>query len=358
MKSNPPISGRILVAALLGGIPAMVLLYFAATRPLERIVKEAWHRHATLARVEHASVLEQRFGVGANSARTLGAYRPELPWGIRPFQALAESLRTPLAIASWYQAWGDGPDHAFKSEAMSALADAGLTPMVTWEPWVGAFQSHLGQNPSRSLELVAQGKFDAYIRAWARDAAIHGKAFFLRPFHEVGNPMYPWGPAHGNTPASFRAAWHHVREIFRQEGARNAAFVWTPYLASDTAFWPGDAEVDWIGLDVFNYGNLAENGSWLEFETIVRTQRSYLSHLGKPMLVAEAGSSNSGGDKADWARKMFRWIASGAWPEIRAVVLFDQRGGEAANGLPLDWSLGTTPGLFDSIRRESSRTNP
>lgn len=362
MRSAPPVSSRMVVFALLGVFPAMALVYIGITRPLERIASAAWHRHATLARVEDASVLMRRFGYGTKTPRTLGAYQPTLPWGRRSFHALAESLRTPLAVASWYQAWGDGPDHEFKSDAMSSLTEAGLTPLVTWEPWVGAFQSHLGQNPSASLDLIAQGSFDPYIRAWARAAAIHGKAFFLRPFHEVGNPLYPWGPAHGNTPASFRAAWRHVRDIFRQEGARNAAFVWTPYLATDTAFWPGDTEVDWIGIDIFNYGGLAENGAWIEFETILRTQRRFLSHLGKPMLVAEVASSNVGGDKTDWTRKMFRWIRSQTWPEFRVVVLFDHRAGEAPNGLPLDWSLGTTPGLFDSLRSDAkaplSRTTP
>lgn len=362
MRSAAPISRPALLVALFASAPAMLLLYVFAFRPLSAWGAEAWHRGVVLRMVEPASVLAERAGWSApgqpaTAPRWLGTYRPELPWDFVRWYQMQDTLAIPLRIASWYQAWGDGPDHGFKPEAMDDLAREGIVPMLTWEPWVGAFDGLNGQNPPSSLRLVVEGRFDPYLRAWARGAAIHGKAFFLRPFHEPGNPWYSWGPDHGNSPELYREAWKHVRGIFREEGARNAAFVWTPWNEADTAFWPGDDEVDWIGLDLFNYGTLAEGGAWLDFETLLRLQHDVFRRYGKPMIVAEVGSSDFGGDKLDWYRDMFRVFHGPSWPAVRAVVLFDNPSGATSTGLPVDWALSTLPGGMETIRRAFPR-NP
>ncbi len=56
------------------------------------------------------------------------------------------------------------------------------------------------------------------------------------------------------SPASYRAAWAHVREIF---AGLPASFVWAPTaaaFASDSAdrFYPGDGQVDWVAADGYN----------------------------------------------------------------------------------------------------------
>lgn len=361
MTTGTPISPRALVAWLALAIAAMAALYPMASRPFAAWVAELWHRSVVLRMVEPAASLAERAGWDATrpdsasgTPRWLGTYRPELPWDFTRWYQMQDTLGTPLRIASWYQAWGDGPDHEFKGDAMENLHRAGIVPLVTWEPWVGAFDAFRGQNPSRSLELVVAGRFDAYLRSWARAAAIHGRPFFLRPFHEPGNPWYPWGPAHGNDPELFRAAWSHVHGIFREEGARNAAFVWTPWNDADTAFWPGDHQVDWIGLNLFNYGTLAEDGLWLDFVTLLRLQHDVFRRYAKPMLVTEVGTSDFGGSKSDWYRDLFRLFHGPSWPRVRAVVLFDNPSGATSTGLPVDWALSTTPGAMQAIGQERS----
>lgn len=358
MTAPTPISSRAVATWIVVAIPAMLAFYLMATRPFARWSAEVWHRVVALRLVEPASTLAERAGWDASrpdsasgTPRWLGTYRPELPWDFTRWYQMQDTLRTKLRIASWYQAWGDGPDHEFKREAMRNLHREGIVPMITWEPWVGAFDEFRGRNPHASLELVVAGRFDAYLRTWAREAAIHGKPFLLRPFHEPGNPWYPWGPDHGNSPELFRAAWSHVRGIFREEGAVNAAFVWTPWNAADTSYWPGDDEVDWIGLDLFNYGTLAEGGIWMDFESLLRLQYDIFRHHDKPMFVAEAGTSDFGGSKSDWYRDLFGVLRGAAWPRMRAVVLFDNPSGTTATGLPVDWALSTTPGAMDAIGR-------
>ncbi len=206
---------------------------------------------------------------------------------------------------------------------------------------------------SGSLALIARGELDDYIRGWARDAVRYGHPLLLRPAHEPTNDWYGWGPAHGNAAGDYQAFWARVHRIFREEGARNVLFVWTPYGLQDQNWFPGPALVDWIGLDVFNYGGLSEQGTWLDFYTLTKLFYDVYRDLGPPLLVAEVGTSSVGGNKADWIRDMFRSLAANNFPRIRALVLFDQPNGQTNSGLPVDWSIGEQASTPDLIPGQS-----
>jgi len=131
MKSAPPIRPSVLLAFLLAAAPVAIFVYAFATRPLVAWTSETWHRQVVLRLVEPGSRLAERAGWDARSSdsitapRWLGTYRPELPWDFQTWYRMQSSLGTPLRIASWYQAWGDGPDHEFKSAAMRGLQREG-----------------------------------------------------------------------------------------------------------------------------------------------------------------------------------------------------------------------------------------
>jgi cellulose synthase (UDP-forming) len=196
------------------------------------------------------------------------------------------------------------------------------------------------------------------VRSFAREAARYGEPFLLRPAHEPTNAWYGWAPEHGNSPEDYRAFWSHVHQIFREEGARNALFVWNPYGLSDHAWFPGASRVDWIGLDLFNYGGLSAQGTWLDFYTLAKLSYDAYRGLGRPMLVAEAGTSSAGGSKHDWIRDMFHTLARGNFPLIRALVLFDQPSGQTTSGLPVNWSLAEADGIFETLAQQPELLAP
>jgi hypothetical protein len=322
-------------------------LYLPLTRLGEPAAREAWFRTVTRALVTDARGLAPPPG-----KIWLGASRPELPQSLYGVYELEARLGRPLAIASFYQAWGDGPGHEFPGEVLANLRKAGYLPLVTWEPWLNAFARWQGQVPAGSLARIARGELDGYIRRWARGAVRHGHPLLLRPGHEPTNDWYGWGPGHGNSASDYRAFWARVHHIFREEGARNVLFVWTPYGLQDGKWFPGPALVDWIGLDVFNYGGLSEQGTWLDFYTLTKLLYDAYRGLGPPLLVAEVATTSAGGNKADWVRDMFRTLSANNFPRIRAVVLFDQPGGQTSSGLPVDWSIAEAPGAYESLARQ------
>lgn len=321
----------------------ILALYRVGVKPLETLVKWLYHDQVVKRMVTDKETLSR------DTPFHLGIYRPELPYDFSKVFQVEDSLHAHISIISYYQAWGDGDEHKLNAGLLANIAKGGYIPMITWEPWIVAFENHRGQMHDSSLSMVANGEFDNYIREWARQAVIFGKPMFLRYAHEFSNPWYAWSSRYGNDEMLFKEAWKHVHGIFQAEGARNVAFIWNPYQVADTTFYPGNDYVDWIGLDIFNFGPLIENGFWLDFFSILHGTYGVMQTYGKPILIAEAGTSSSGGDKNIWYRDMFQSLAKGDFPLVKGVVIFDNPVGKAPNGLPVDLSMTTDSTVYQGI---------
>jgi hypothetical protein len=310
------------------------------------------HRATAWVNERWFDLVERRFVVDRSTLkpepgeRWFGMYRPELPWDYARYYTVAESLGVRPRIVSWYQSWGETPESEFKTEAVEKLLGKGLVPLITWEPWTSTFAGH-ARDTSGNLAQVMNGDFDGYIRTWARAVARVHKPILLRPMHEMGNPWYSWTMPHGNTPDMIAESWRHIVRIFREEGAVNAAFVWTPHIAADTLAWPGDEWVDWVGLDVFNYGNMAVNGNWIDFAGVVGPLLAATDSRHKPVLLAEVGSSAAGGDRKDWWVDAFRQLPK--YPRIRALVVFDNPACSNTTGIPVDWGFTQSEGILSTL---------
>ena len=71
------------------------------------------------------------------------------------------------------------------------------------------------------------GEIYEYIRDRAQEAVAFKKDFLLRPFHEMNlkKGHYSWSVKY-NDPEKIKTAWRLVRDVFREEKAFNAKFVW------------------------------------------------------------------------------------------------------------------------------------
>ena len=326
---------------------ALGALYWPLTRAGEPLLRDAWFQTVTRALATDARGLVPPAG-----KRWLGANRPELPYSLYGIYELEARLGRPLAIASFYQAWGDGAEHAFPRQVLDSMSKGGYLAMITWEPWLSAFERFQGNNPPGSMQRIARGELDPFIRAWARDAVRFGRPLLLRPAHEPTNGWYGWAPEHGNPAADYRAFWARVHGIFQEEGARNVLLVWTPFGLRDHDWFPGADRVDWIGFDVFNYGSTSGDGAWIDFHARLTPFYQAYGDLGPNLLVAETATTSAGGDKTDWIREALRRLGANDFPKVRALVLFDQPHGQTPAGLPIDWSLAEVTGTYEALERE------
>jgi hypothetical protein len=282
----------------------------------------------------------------------LGIYRPELPYQFGQLYTIQESLGVEISIVSYYQAWGDGDEYDFNLEVNKNLSKGNFIPLITWEPWISAFTQYKNKKTNSSLSIIATGKFDYYIKKWAQKATIFGKPFFVRIGHEMSNPWYSWSSAHGNTPQDYKKFWCHVYKIFKEQGAKNVAFIWTPFEPKDTVFYPGNDFVDWIGLDVFNFGSLSQEGTWMDFYIVTKLLYDAVKKYNKPIIIAEAGCASSGGNKSDWYRNMFHDLAMQNFPLIKGLVLFDTPHGTTPTGLPVDLGFSSDSEVYSKINKE------
>lgn len=322
--------------------------YLSTRKILVKWVGESYYQL-----VERRGVLDHKGLIPAAGRRLFGLYRPEIPWDYARYRAIGRSLGVEPRIASFYQAWGDGAAYEFKSEAVRRALDDRNIPMITWEPWLTAFAEHR-TGAAGELTEVARGKFDAYLRKYAREAVRMKQPFFLRPLHEVGNSEYPWSTACGNSPSLVAETYRHIVRVFRQEGAHNVAFVWTPHTNTDIEAWPGKEWVDWIGIDLFNYGTVVDQGKWQSFRSLVDERLQAFGSLGRPVMVAELGCSGHGGDCETFWTDTFQALAQGRYPQVQALVVFDHPAfAVGATKVVVDWGFSHEPGILKSASRYS-----
>jgi Glycosyl hydrolase family 26 len=206
----------------------------------------------------------------------------------------------------------------------------GAIPMLSWSS-----ASIPGGRRQRAFQLrdITSGRYDRYIRSFARKARQWGHPFFLRFNWEMNSNWFPWGvDANGNRVRHYVPAWRHVHRIFDRVGARNASWVWCPYVDLEHKYnlrrlYPGPAFVDWTCLDGYNWGprSPANPRPWRSFGELFReTYRRIVRGIArrKPMIIAEVASSGYGGNKAAWIRNMLAELPR-RYPKVRGLVYFN-----------------------------------
>lgn len=280
--------------------------------------------------------------------RWLGAAAPGLIGSTSGLDQMASVVGQVPGVANWYESWSPnswtrGRRFADIIPAVDAVVARGSVPQVTWEPWdpsLGSLQ------PTYTLAMIANGAHDAYIDAWAADIKAWGKQLRIRPMHEMNRAGYPWSVGvNGNTGAAYIAAWRHIRSRFYRADVTNVWWSWCaqnvyPGLAPLSSVFPGDAYVDEVSFDGYNW---ALNGQgWNSFRGVFGQSIAAASTLtAKPITIGETGCPELGGDKAEWIRRM--WGDLAGWPQVRGVLWFNI-------AKEADWRVDSSPASLTAFK--------
>ena len=224
-----------------------------------------------------------------------------------------EATGRKLAVVMWYTNFTqDFP----RSDCDNVSARNGI-PCITWEPWKG-----LVPDSAYCLQNIIDGDFDTYITTWAQGAKAFSKPLFLRFAHEMNGNWYPWDGAHNGSAegaAEYISAWKHVHDIFDANGTNNVTWVWNVNATSSPDetwnsvenYYPGDAYVDWIGIDGYNWGS-SSSSVWRDFGSIFSSVYTVIKarYPTKPIMIGEFACAPDGGDKAVWITDAFSKIKS------------------------------------------------
>jgi beta-mannanase len=286
----------------------------------------------------------------------MGAYIPGAPQDTTKLSQFETMTGHRMSIVSWYQPWGyDNGTYTsvLDTGALSAVAARGEIPLITWEAWGtvnGLDPSHLANIPS--------GAFDSYIDSWAVGLKAFGKPVYLRLFHEMNFQGYPWAyGVNGNTAPDLVTAWRYVHDRFARVGATNVQWVWSPNpdngLVPFAAIYPGNAYVDWFGVDIYNGGTQFDWGGWLSAQQIMdHTYRLFQTlNPAAPVMLPEVSSVEAGGNKAQWITDLFTAMP-GAFPNLKAIVWFhDNWTTVDSRNLPVaDWRVNTSLASLQAFR--------
>jgi hypothetical protein len=183
-----------------------------------------------------------------------------------------------------------------------------------------------------TLARIVAGAFDDDLKAWARDAAEFGSPILIEWGMEPDGKWFSWnGRWNGGAregPARYVAAYRHIVDLMRAEGAGNLQWVWhVNWLDQPEAKWnrfenyyPGENYCDWVALSA--YGPLTprtvDGTESFRFKMATAYPRLTKLALGKPIVIAEFGCAlnHRKVNAAEWARQALEDMFSGRWPAV------------------------------------------
>lgn len=140
------------------------------------------------------------------------------------------------------------------------------------------------------------------------------------------------------TPAEFAAAYRKVVGIWRAQGATNlrtvVAFTAYAYTRGDGQnarfYYPGDAAVDYIAADAYNWYDCARaGGAWRSLAAVIEGQREFgRLHPSKGLMLYEFGSvedPQAPGRKAAWLADATKLLAQPAYDQYVVALTWEGR---------------------------------
>jgi beta-mannanase len=282
----------------------------------------------------------------------------QAPWDMSAVTKFEEETRKKVSLVQFFQPFAQcGSTCSFYSFPTSPLENIRLHGSIPVLSWSSQSIPSSNNEPDFQLSDVIEGRYDTYIREFATKAKAWGHPFFLRFNWEMNGHWFPWHEGvNGNKVGESVLAWRHVHDIFASVGATNVSWVWCPNveysggtpLASD---YPGDAYVDWVGLDGYNWGtNPNKPDKWKTFSQVYSASyKNITTNIApsKPMMIGEVASSEYGGSKATWIKEMLSEVPT-EFPQIRALLWFDKY--DSSMDWPIETSSTATSAFAEGIQ--------
>jgi hypothetical protein len=194
------------------------------------------------------------------------------------------------------------------------LSEVPGVPLLSIEPWSTAGGE---KQADWRLARTIDSTWDEQYAAIARAVIEYRKPILVRFAHEMNGHWYPWGVTNGNRTGEYVKAWKHVVGLFRDMGATNALWVWSPNVirGADSKtikqFWPGKNYVDVVGLT--GYGVRETDPT----KTYRDTLKLVYALTDKPIVLTEVGVQ-PGPEKRSWLKAFGPWLTDN--PRIAGFI--------------------------------------
>ena len=269
-------------------------------------------------------------------------------WSMNGVTQFSRETGVQPSLVMFYSGWGGKP--AFNAVPFQNIHNAGMMPMLDWEPWnyqaPSAQSVDLSSQSAFSDASLMSGTYRNFIKAWAVGIKNLGFPVALNFAHEMNGNWYPWAASvNGNSPASFVALWRYVHDIFAQVGANNVVWVWSPNVSYPgsiplASLWPGSNYVNWAGAIGYFWGT--SNPSPPSFSVVFGPTFAQIQSITtKPIIIAETSGSNSSGQKVQWLESFFRGLSN--YPQIVGFTWFDIKKHH-------NWTVNSSPSALAAFK--------
>lgn len=256
-----------------------------------------------------------------------------------------------VAIANYYRGW-EYLDQKVIINDFTTISANGWTPMLSTNPY---FFSECQANGMTLYKAIAAGNCDAFLIKVGNNLQQYKKPFFLRFAWEMNVDSMQWSVAKtGDSPQDYINAWRRFHTILSEEGVTNAIWVFSPQVETPTTtdislLYPGDAYVDWVGLDGYNWGTTQSWSQWQDFKTIFYPSYLKLRIIAptKKLMIAETNTTDQGGNQADWYKSMLSDEIPNDFPNVDAVVFFNE---DKTSTEGVKWLINNSPASLTEFK--------
>lgn len=289
-------------AAILGAVVALVATFLTVTPTIA----------TTAAEPARSTVLIGVRNAGPGDGYTLDAFDAWQGKTSAVVQLYVRSTWTPSYVVA----------------QLDAIWSRGSVPLVSYDLQVSN-RSVIGGEIDGRVDALASG-----LRQWLSGpdgtygTADDRRAYF-RPAWEMNGNWYRWSPCYyaggGGTAAEYRAMWRHLHARFAATGVTNTRLAWifsvnaldkVSACAPETMY-PGDAYVDWTGIDGYTY--TSSKSPREVFEPMANRLRRLAP--GKPLSINEWGADHGTAvGKPAWIDNYFATVHA---LDVRMSVVFN-----------------------------------
>ena len=257
--------------------------------------------------------------------------------------AFEKKVQAHMRARAVFVHWGNNKE--FPSDIAIDVKAKGQTLVIFWEAM--DYETDTTEQPKYSNKSILRGDWDSYIRSFAAEAKNYGGPIILVSFEEMNGNWYPWaGTVNGNSPDSVKEAYRYIHDLFT--GVPNVKFgldvnsdsVPDTKANSISAYYPGDAYVDYVGVDGFNDGL-----PWLSFEEIFARPLAMLSPYAKPIFIFSFASAEDS-KKPVWIRDAMKQMGSN--PQLSGWLWFNENKEK-------DWRVDSSPSSLSAFREAVSK---
>lgn len=286
------------------------------------------------------------FAQSASADSLLGIYYGNQGWEIGKVQALESWQVKKHAIVNLYTNWCNQTTtmNNLFIQQLPTIWNNQNVPLISWEPYLCA-----GTTTPNDIEVkIAQGTYNKYITNWATQLknflkgpdgvynTSDDRRVYLRLAHEMNGNWYPWGASLGNnSPSDFISMWRGIKGLFDKQGldANHVQWVWSVNNSdvggfAAESFYPGDAYVDWIAIDGYNWGASQTWSSWQGPSQVFGNMLSRMQTIStKPIAITELASTSATASginasaKGQWIADMYNYAIT---QNLKMVLWFNQ----------------------------------